>query len=111
MRKTGTGTVTWQKLDPELEFQKSEPDPEPEPQHWLQERRIPADGRPAASAAREPASAARETASAVRERLTVPREEPSIAGLLDVALGLQMGWKRRFITVVNDGLYIWTTHK
>jgi hypothetical protein len=50
-------------------------------------------------------------ASAARERLAVPREEPSIAGLLDVALGLQMAWKRRFITVVNDGLYIWTTHK
>jgi hypothetical protein len=90
---TGTGTVTFQKSEPERE-----------PQYWLQERRIPADGRPAASAARE-------TASAARERLAVPREEPSIAGLLDVALGLQMGWKRRFITVVNDGLYIWTTHK
>jgi hypothetical protein len=83
----GTGTVT---------FLKSQPDPEPELQHWLQERLIPADGRPA---------------SAAREQLAVPREEPSIAGLLDVALGLQMGWKRRFITVVNDGLYIWTTHK
>jgi hypothetical protein len=46
-----------------------------------------------------------------RERLAVPRDEPSISGMLDVSLSLEAGWKRRFITVVNDGLYIWTTHK
>jgi hypothetical protein len=46
-----------------------------------------------------------------RDRLAVPEEQPTISGPLEVALGLETGWKRRFITVVNDGLYIWTTHK
>ena len=44
-------------------------------------------------------------------RLVKPTEEPMIAGPMDVALSLNSIWKRRFITVVGDGLYIWTNHR
>ena len=51
------------------------------------------------------------SASPARERLERPAGEPIISGPLEVALSLSSEWKRRFITVVGDGLYIWTSHR
>lgn len=46
-----------------------------------------------------------------KEKLQKPFEDPIIAGPLDVALSFTSEWKRRFITIVGEGLYIWTSHR
>ena len=46
-----------------------------------------------------------------KEKIERPSDEPVISGPLDVSLALDSEWKRRYITVVGDGLYIWTNHK
>ena len=46
-----------------------------------------------------------------KEKIEVPQEEPIISGPLQVCLNFGSEWKRRYLTVVDDCLYIWTSHK
>ena len=59
----------------------------------------------------EPESEPSSRNKASKDKLEKPTEEPVIAGPMDVALSFNSVWKRRFITVVGDGLYIWTNHR
>ena len=46
-----------------------------------------------------------------KEKIEVPDGEAVISGPLQVCLSLGSEWKRRYLTVVNNCLYIWTSHK
>jgi len=59
----------------------------------------------------EPDSEPSSRNKASKGKLEKPTEEPVIAGPMDVALSFNSAWKRRYITVVGDGLYIWTNHR
>ena len=59
----------------------------------------------------EPDSEPSSRNKASKDKLEKPTEEPVIAGPMDVALSFNSAWKRRYITVVGDGLYIWTNHR
>ena len=47
----------------------------------------------------------------LKEKIERPVDEAVISGPLDVSLALDSEWKRRYITVVGEGLYIWTNHR
>ena len=46
-----------------------------------------------------------------KEKIDPPTGEPIISGPLQVCLSLGSEWKRRYLTIVDDCLYIWTSHK
>lgn len=53
----------------------------------------------------------RKSGSDKKERIDPPEGEAVISGPLFVCLNLQSEWKRRYLSVVDDCLYIWTSHK
>ena len=46
-----------------------------------------------------------------KEKLDAPTESAVISGPLLVTLALGSGWKRRYLSLVGENLYIWTSHK
>ena len=46
-----------------------------------------------------------------KEKLDAPSESAVISGPLLVTLALGTGWKRRYLSLVGENLYIWTSHK
>ena len=46
-----------------------------------------------------------------KEKIDPPVGEAIISGPLSVCLNLGSQWKRRYLTVVDDCLYIWTSYK
>ena len=46
-----------------------------------------------------------------REKIAPPIGEAVISGPLEVCLALGSEWKRRYLTVVEDSLYVWTSHR
>ena len=46
-----------------------------------------------------------------KEKLIAPVGEPIISGPIQVSLALGSEWKRRYLTLVADNLYIWTSHR
>ena len=46
-----------------------------------------------------------------REKIAPPVGEAVISGPLEVCLSLGSDWKRRYLTLVEDSLYVWTSHR
>ena len=46
-----------------------------------------------------------------RERIAPPLGDSVISGPLEVCLSLGSDWKRRYLTLVDDSLYVWTSHR
>ena len=46
-----------------------------------------------------------------KEKLDAPTETADISGPLLVTLALGTEWKRRYLSLVGENLYIWTSHK
>lgn len=53
----------------------------------------------------------KETGSVKKEKIDPPVGEAIISGPLNVCLNLGSQWKRRYLTIVDDCLYIWTSYK
>ena len=53
----------------------------------------------------------KETGSVKKEKIDPPEGEAIISGPLNVCLNLGSQWKRRYLTIVDDCLYIWTSYK
>ena len=53
----------------------------------------------------------KETSSVKKEKIDPPVGEAIISGPLNVCLNLESQWKRRYLTIVDDCLYIWTSYK
>ena len=46
-----------------------------------------------------------------REKISPPVGSAVISGPLEVCLSLGSEWKRRYLTLVEDSLYVWTSHR
>ena len=46
-----------------------------------------------------------------REKISPPVGSAVISGPLEVCLALGLEWKRRYLTLVEDSLYVWTSHR
>ena len=46
-----------------------------------------------------------------REKISPPVGSAVISGPLEVCLSLGLEWKRRYLTLVEDSLYVWTSHR
>ena len=46
-----------------------------------------------------------------REKISPPVGSAVISGPLEVCLSLDSEWKRRYLTLVDDSLYVWTSHR
>ena len=53
----------------------------------------------------------KKSSSEKREKIEAPVGEAVISGPLYVCLSLGSEWKRRYLTIVDDCLYIWTSYK
>lgn len=53
----------------------------------------------------------KKSSSEKREKIEAPVREAVISGPLYVCLSLGSEWKRRYLTIVDDCLYIWTSYK
>ena len=53
----------------------------------------------------------KEAGPAKKEKIDPPVGEAIISGPLSVCLNLGSQWKRRYLTVVDDCLYIWTSYR
>ena len=53
----------------------------------------------------------KDSGSVKKEKIDPPIGEAIISGPLHVCLNLGSQWKRRYLTVVDDCLYIWTSYK